>query len=546
MKCNIVVNIDYTKVIIDNKSDWCNAPSAVFSDVNSTVSVPLEYLDGADSSCIAASVGTIVGNSLVVAVGTEPVRVVLTNAKVQVNVESHVPYHITEITPTCQYVTPGQSAQVNLTYASGYTPNDLQATVGTVSNGTLSIPTKITDSRITTTLFRGSVETNDLGTTSSSTEYYLPMDNNYKYGISQQIYLSSELGNSGTIRSISFKKASNVETNRHITIYMENVTDSIISGFSTVANAQCVFDGKITFNHNDWTEIVLSRPFDYDNTKNLRVTVHDTTGSYSSSAQFIVYQRSGNSNREAIYCRRDGSTPYDISQITTYSGSSLVRKNSIKIYKMNEIEDEPDPEPVIEPTIIEITKLTDTDTETHYTSIPVSLSNKYSMSEQIYLASEIGQAGTISDIAFNLEEYANTTRLWDIYLVYTEMSQFPDNQMNGGDHRTDAVIHPTINDLVFAGPVTITNSGWISIHLDKQFVYDGVHNLCVIVYDKTGTQLSVSKYFKATKTPTERRLSIRKFASTDTNVSPLNTWYSDIVDLLWFRNHIRFYIIPEE
>lgn len=345
MKCNIVVNIDYAKIIIDNKSDWCTVPESLFVDANSTVSIPLVFLDGADETCVATSVGTITGGALVIDVGTDNVRVTLTNAKIQVNVESHVPYHVTDITPTRQYVTPGQSAQVELTYSEGYAASDLYASIGTITNHTLVIPTNASSVYVTTTVFRGSKENIELGVSSTTTDSYLPTTDYYQYAITQQLYLSNEMGNSGTIRSISFKHTSDDDFNRSIAIYMENVTDTSISAFTDVTNAQKVFEGVVTFVHADWTTIILSNSFEYDNTKNLKITVYDNTGSYTGPKNFIVYQRAGNFNYEARYVMQD-DLAYDITQITTYGGMASVRKSSIKIYKQDEIEDTPDPEPV--------------------------------------------------------------------------------------------------------------------------------------------------------------------------------------------------------
>ena len=554
MKCNLIINTDYVKVTIINNSNWVIVTNYKFADANSTVNIPLEFLEDADASCVATSVGTISGNTLSVPVTTSNVTVTLTNAKAQVRVENNVQYHVTGITPSVQYVTAGQSAQFTLTYAEGYTPTDLCATIGTVNNTTLIVPTQASDIYVDTTIFRGSIENVELGVSSTGSHGSLPTNMSYKYDISQQLYASSELGNSGTIRTISFKNTSSKDFSRQIDIYMENVNTTFISSWTQVTNAQKVYSGLISFTHNDWTTITLDTPFDYDNTKNLLITVHDNTGVSNDTQWFATYTRSGNYNYEAVFNKRS-TTPYDISQITTYGGESYTSsKNSIKLFKMNVIEDGPDPEPVLEPLVIEIGKLTEADTTPDVAHVPSNTSYKYFLSEQIYLASEIGVSGTITDIALYHADNSAFTRDWDIYLVHTELSQFPNNGQYY-DYSTNAVIHPTSSDLVYSGPVEFTvvgasAKGWKTIHLDTPFVYDGIHNLCLIIYDRTGTKMTSAHSFKSAKTPTNNRVALHTFEMSSlypdgTQVDPTVPSVVTVANLTRFRNFIQISIIPE-
>jgi hypothetical protein len=555
MKCNLIINADYVKVTIINNSDLVNVVSTKFADANSTVAIPLTFLDGADDTCIAASIGSVSGNMLLLPVQTSNVTVTLTGTKIRVSADNHVPYHITSITPQVQYVTPGQSAQFTLSYAEGYDPSDLHASVGTISNGILTVTTHLDDSNITTKLFRGTEENIELGATSSTTNAALPTNCYYRYGLTQQLYLSDEMGATGTIRTISFKFASSSSDTRNLDIYMDNVDDTNTTTYKSVSNATKVYSGNVTFAANSWTTITLSNPFNYDGSKNMLLTVHDNTGTYTQSKNFVVYQRSGNANNEAISACTDSSA-YNLNNISTYasSASKWLTKNSIKMYKFNEIEDEPDPEPVIEPLVIEIGTLTETDTTHDVMHVPSRTDFQYFMSEQIYLAREIGESGTITDIALYYADNSAFTRTWDIYLVHTELSKFP-NDGNYYDDSTNAVIHPTSSDLVYSGPVEFpvvgsSAKGWKTIHLDTPFVYDGIHNLCLIVYDKTGTTLTSSHSFKATKTPYANRVSLHTFDMPSiypngTQVDPKDPDVVTVANLTRFRNFIQISIIPE-
>ena len=70
---------------------------------------------------------------------------------------------------------------------------------------------------------------------------------------------------------------------------------------------------------------------------------------------------------------------------------------------------------------------------------------KYSLTQQIYTADEIGGAGTINSIAF-YNGGSEKTRTYDIYLVNTEKSSFSGSS---------DWVSVSSNDLVFSGSVTI-------------------------------------------------------------------------------------------
>ena len=538
MKCNLIVNVDYVKVTIINNSNWVMVTDYKFADANSTVNIPLVFLEDADASCVAASVGTISGNTLSVPVTTSNVTVTLTNAKAQVRVENHVQYHVTGITPSVQYVTAGQSAQFTLTYAEGYTPTDLCATIGTVSNTTLTVPTQASDIYVDTTIFRGSMENIELGVSSSYETTYSPTTANSSYNVAQLLYVNSELGNRGTIRSISFKKKYGSDVQRTLDIYMENVDITALpTTFTSAANSQQVYSGNITFIADDWATITLDNPFMYDNTKNLLITVLDNTGIYDSGSKyFAAYSTSA---RGSVSAYRSNA-PYDITQITTYSANNKsTTKNSIKIFKMDEIEDGPDPEPVIEPTIIEIGVSTGS-AAIYKPNMPLNSRYNYSLTEQIYLPSEIGQSGTITEIGYNYYENTTMDRVCDIYLLYTDKNKF--NPKNSGVDATEEYICPSASNLVFSGTAHFAR-GWSMIQLDRPFVYDGVHNLCVVVHDRTLSTTSSSRQFIVNETPADSRKlmsksSVAAFDPTDAVSLTSGTNYTTP-----YRNVIRFGMI---
>ena len=108
--------------------------------------------------------------------------------------------------------------------------------------------------------------------------------------------------------------------------------------------------------------------------------------------------------------------------------------------------------------------------------LPSYTSYNYSLSQQIYLADEIGKSGTISSVAFYNRGYTNT-RDFDIYLVSTEKTSF---------ESTTDWIATTEDDLVYSGSVTLEADKWNFISFETPFVYDTTTNLAIIVDDNTG------------------------------------------------------------
>ncbi|MBR5726959.1 MAG: leucine-rich repeat protein, partial [Muribaculaceae bacterium] len=100
----------------------------------------------------------------------------------------------------------------------------------------------------------------------------------------------------------------------------------------------------------------------------------------------------------------------------------------------------------------------------------------YSLTEQIYTADEIGEAGFINCIAF-YNQGAEKTRNLAIYMATTDKWEF--------DSRTDW-ISTSDATLVYSGNVTMHAGKWTPITFNTLFEYDGVSNLVLIVDDNSG------------------------------------------------------------
>ncbi len=115
--------------------------------------------------------------------------------------------------------------------------------------------------------------------------------------------------------------------------------------------------------------------------------------------------------------------------------------------------------------------------------LPTYAYYNYSLTQQIFTSSEIGQAGTITAIAFKVGNSKSTTRTVDVYLSHTTKSAFTGN--------SDWVSQSTAYR-VFSGSVTFASSDWTTITLDTPFEYDGTSNLLLTVDDNTGSYVSSS------------------------------------------------------
>ncbi|MBQ8957063.1 MAG: hypothetical protein IJ057_00955, partial [Bacteroidales bacterium] len=112
--------------------------------------------------------------------------------------------------------------------------------------------------------------------------------------------------------------------------------------------------------------------------------------------------------------------------------------------------------------------------------IPFNSLYGYSFTEQVYPASEIGTAGSISSISFYLnqsytEAQVNSTALYMKNVSRTTFSSTTDYET------------VTAGDMVYSGMWTIpaNYTGWVTINLDTPFAYDGTSNLMVAMHEYT-------------------------------------------------------------
>ena len=151
--------------------------------------------------------------------------------------------------------------------------------------------------------------------------------------------------------------------------------------------------------------------------------------------------------------------------------------------------------------------------------------HKYSLSEEIYTASEIGAARNLQSLSFHCTS-ANTNRNIALYLMPVEQSVL-----------TQFINLDSSAVKVYDGNVTITN-GWVTIYFDENYYYDGASNLIVVIDDNTSYYGSNSpNAFFFVDEPAGNM--IRIYNTWSTNYNPSNTG-SYNGTLYHYRHRIKF------
>ena len=173
------------------------------------------------------------------------------------------------------------------------------------------------------------------GTTGSSS---IPYAGWYHNSYSQQIFTAEEIGNEGTISSISFQYTKTTAESRNITIFMGTTDEtSLASSWIYPSNMTEVFHAaQVTFsNESDWFNIALDVPFEYTG-GNIVVAMYMNYNSnesgYGSGNRFNTHT----ATNKARYITNDDETPDYftlengvITNTTSMGNSSSTRNNTV-------------------------------------------------------------------------------------------------------------------------------------------------------------------------------------------------------------------------
>lgn len=163
---------------------------------------------------------------------------------------------------------------------------------------------------------------------------YLPAYTLYDYAITEQIYLKSEFdmpeGSSAEITSLTFDVTGVKE--RNVEIYLAHTSASEMpnsSWINDVRDLTLVYTGN-TFASTGENVINFMTPFAYNGEDNIVLIVNNINGSWSSG---LSVKSHNTQDAMARYTYRD-NTPYEVTSITTYSGTTTMSRNNVK-FNMN-------------------------------------------------------------------------------------------------------------------------------------------------------------------------------------------------------------------
>ncbi len=161
-----------------------------------------------------------------------------------------------------------------------------------------------------------SAQTNITVGTGTGTTSNVPLTTNYGYNYTQQIYYASELTaqgvGQGQINKIRFYTTSGAPLNNTAwTVYIGHTAKTQFTSntdWEVMANLTTAFNGNVTFPAaNNWVEIVLTTPFQWNGTSNIVIAIDENTGGFGSLNSWRQTTTTG-VNR-SIYYRNDATNP---------------------------------------------------------------------------------------------------------------------------------------------------------------------------------------------------------------------------------------------
>ena len=161
---------------------------------------------------------------------------------------------------------------------------------------------------------------------------FVPYCSSYNNSLVEQIYLASEIGQSGIITAISFNIFEQQDDiTNSVDVYMKNVTRSSFSSttdYEPLAASDMVFSGSVNYKQDGWNTITLDTPFEYDNTKNLLICLYKKG---STKYSIYNYYTTQTENRTiAFYHDTNVPDPYNLGSYPKFI-SVVTNRADIKI-----------------------------------------------------------------------------------------------------------------------------------------------------------------------------------------------------------------------
>ena len=112
-----------------------------------------------------------------------------------------------------------------------------------------------------------------IGEPTATYGHMLPIGASNKYALTQQVYTTSEFTHAaGKIWSIGFNTVKG-NISRHLNIYVTHTTNNGVYDYTPVTENDLYFSGDMFFKAGQWNTLEFSKPFEYDGTSNLLITI---------------------------------------------------------------------------------------------------------------------------------------------------------------------------------------------------------------------------------------------------------------------------------
>ena len=465
-KINLVAVKNTCRITVNNRSTWAKLDELVYTVFEGAdLTIPLTFVDGSDSSCVSVSTGTVTPSGISLTNVRADTQITITDAKVLIECNNGDVEAIGSITPSKQFVLPSGTAVFTLNFNTGYDSTSVVASSGTISGNTVSVTASGTRTSATITPRLVTVTcVNDADWV--VLPYYTDYQVRYGRGLTIQIPYTDGADYTclASVSGVTFSSTGatlqNIVANRSFTLTPGKVQVKLIQETNIIRTVSPKIAYATKGSMASFT-FTLNSGF---------ISSDLTVSSGSISGNTIQYTTPTSGWYQSITV---GDNLYHLlTDFGTYSSST--------------------------------------------TFYPTNVSYRYSLNEQIYLASELNFSGTILQIGIMNSGYSSRTRTMDIYLQHTSKTKFS----SSSDWTNLSTSYR-----YYSGSVSLVAGEWNYITLSTPFTYNGRDNLMIAVDDNTGSYQSGCSFTIADSSDSDRR-AIYVY-SDSTNYSPSNaTSYS--------------------
>ena len=162
---------------------------------------------------------------------------------------------------------------------------------------------------------------------STGNSYYTPVNNYYKYTLSETIITAEEIGGPMRIDTISFHymHTSPMTDKFDVTMWLQPTTKSVFSSTDDIdlldsSIAVQIFSDSMNFSQG-WNDIVLPTPYIFDGTTNLMLIVDDNSNDYNSNS--YKFSTTSCDGYKTITWYSDGQNPDPVTGNNSLTGNAF-------------------------------------------------------------------------------------------------------------------------------------------------------------------------------------------------------------------------------